>query len=249
MKIKEFFKSNVVLFILAVLISGAGASGITGGARLMAAKKEAVTYEERLDKAVREYESAETVSIVTEDVPRIGSKNAPASFTVFFDYTCNHCMYEINFLEKLIKKYPDAVAVNFKFLPLNGVCGTLDKGRDDKWAEGCVSAAAAYAANMQNRFMEYSNRLFDSYHNKNQKLTQSVVRDLAKKAKLDMSAFEKDFTSESAVKFIKREYDESEKLNINSTPTVYLNGKLLTKGLRKNDIMEGLVQYCVKRGE
>ena len=45
----------------------------------------------------------------------------------------------------------------------------------------------------------------------------------------------------------KKEYNESEKLGIGSTSTIYLNGKLLNAGQRRCDMIEGLVKYIIKR--
>jgi len=248
MGMKLYFKKEIVKFIIIAAAVGVSAIGIGSGARLMAEKKESVSYDERIDRAVREYETAEIIYISKENIPVIGNRNAPAQFTVFFDYTCSHCMEEIALLEKLIKKYSDLISVSFKFLPLNGVCEIIENGRDDEAAEGCIAATAAYSAHLQKRFIEYSNLLFESYHNKDMKLTRANVRELAKKNKLNMKDFERDFTSDKTKLFIKGEYDESEKLKIESTPTVYLNGKLLSRTSMKADIIEGLVQYCKKRG-
>ena len=80
-------------------------------------------------------------------------------------------------------------------------------------------------------------------------LNQNNVRELAKKAKLNMTDFDLCFPSKETKDFIKGEYNESEKLGIGSAPTVYLNGRLLTASLRRNDIIEGLVKYCIEKGK
>jgi protein-disulfide isomerase/uncharacterized membrane protein len=249
MNLKVYFKKETVYILFAALILGISATGIGTGAKLMAEKKNSSTYAERLKNAIRQYETTGSLQIYTTNTPFMGYGNAPAHFTVFFDYTCPHCKDEISFLEKLMKKYPKGIAITFKFLPLNGDCGSIEKGRDDPSAEACIAAAAAYCANKQNRFMELTKLLFDSYFEKNMTLNQNNVRELVKKAKLNMTDFDLCFSSKETKDFIKGEYNESEKLGIGSAPTVYLNGKLLTAGLRRNDIIEGLVKYCIEKGK
>jgi len=249
MNLKVYFKKEFIYILFAVLILGISTLGIGTGAKVMAQKKDSSTYTERLKNAIKQYETRGSLQINTSNTPFMGYSNAPAHFTVFFDYTCPHCRDEIFFLEKLVKKYPKGVAITFKFMPLNGDCGSIEKGRDDPSAEACIAAAAAYCANKQNRFMELTKLLFNSYHDKNMALSQNNVFELAKKAKLNMVNFDLCFSSEETKDFIKGEYNESEKLGIGSAPTVYLNGRLLTASLRRNDIIEGLVKYCIEKGK
>jgi len=249
MNLKVYFKKESIYILFAVLILGISTLSIGTGAKLMAQKKDSSTYTERLKNAIKQYETRGSLQINTSNTPFMGYSNAPAHFTVFFDYTCPHCRDEIFFLEKLVKKYPKGVAITFKFMPLNGDCGSIEKGRDDPSAEACIAAAAAYCANKQNRFMELTKLLFNSYHDKNMALSQNNVFELAKKAKLNMVNFDLCFSSEETKDFIKGEYNESEKLGIGSAPTVYLNGRLLTASLRRNDIIEGLVKYCIEKGK
>lgn len=249
MNIKAYCKKESLYIILTALILGVIALGIGTGAKLMAQKKDTSTYAERLKNAIKQYENMGSLQINTANTPFIGYSNAPAHFTVFFDYTCPHCKEEISFLEKLVKKYPKGAAITFKFLPLNGDCGNIEKGRDNPSAEACIAAAAAYCANKQNRFMELTKLFFDSYFEKNMQLNQNNVRKLAKKEKLNMTDFDLCFPSKETKDYIKGEYNESEKLGIGSAPTVYLNGRLLTASLRRNDIIEGLVKYCIEKGK
>lgn len=111
-----------------------------------------------------------------------------------------------------------------------------------------VIMVAAYSAERQNQFIKYSKLLFDSYHNKDALFSINIVKKLASTDTLDIKAFENDFNSDIIKQFIKKEYDESEKLGIVSTPTIYLNNRLLNAGQRRCNMIEGLVKYIEKRG-
>ena len=247
MRVKEYLVKNAVHFVIIALAICAVGLGIGAGARLMAEKKESVTYKDRLDRAVRQYETAQAVAIDTAGVPVVGKTNAPAHFTVFFDFTCGHCGDEILILDRLMKKYPGAVAVSFQFLPLAGDCGSLDRGRNNPSAGACIASVAALCAHGQNRFLDYEKSLFDHYHRKGRAFTSETVHNLAKSCKMDMAAFDACFSSTATWDFITRQYREAEKLGIGSTPTLYLNGKLLAAPSCRPDILEGLVLYCVRK--
>ncbi|PKL19344.1 MAG: hypothetical protein CVV49_01305 [Spirochaetae bacterium HGW-Spirochaetae-5] len=244
-----YFKKNIYRLLIIIVLSAAAAVGLSTGARIIADKKNGGTPEERLKYAIRLYETAETLNINLEGVPFFGKKTAAAHLIIFFDYTCSHCKKEFELVQKLEKKYPDEISVSYKFFPIDGTCKSFERGRDDPSAGACIAAKAAYSSYSQNRFMEFSGLLFDWYHTKSNQFTVKTVSELAKNFKLNFKSFNTIFLSEKTESFISREYNEAEKLGIESTPTVFLNGRLIPAGSRKADILEGLVKYCIKRGK
>jgi protein-disulfide isomerase len=247
MSMITLIKKQIPVFIIITIILTLAGIGIGSGARVIAQAKEASSYEDRLQQAIRQYESVKETVIHLDKAPVFGNRDAKARFVIFYDFTCVHCMKEFDVLGKMMKKNPNAVSVAFRFFSLNGDCGRLEKGRDDSEAEACIASAAALCGYRQGKFLEYSKILFDNYHNKNIKFTEKTVRDAAKKAGMDPVGFDLCFGSKTAREFVQAEYTETERLDINSTPTVFLNGKRLTAGSRKADILQGLVQYCIKR--
>jgi protein-disulfide isomerase len=233
---------------LIVIILGAGGMGIGAVAKLIANEEKVVSLKDRVKKAIRQYETARVIDIDTKGVPLIGKPGSPARFTVFFDFTCDHCRGEILLLERITRDHPGAVSVYFKYLPLNGDCGSLDKGRDNPSANSCIAAAASYCAYKQGRFMDYAKSLFELYHVKGTSLTSKSVRDLAQSKNMVIESFDACFASPETKDFIARQYREAERLGVASTPTLYLNGKLLTSGSRRPEILDALIRYCLRRG-
>lgn len=238
-----------VYMVLIAIVLGAVGMGIGAGARLVANEAKMVSLQDRLKKAIRQYENAREIDIDTKGVPLIGKPGSPARFSVFFDFTCDHCRDEILLLEQMVREYPDAVSVYFKYLPLNGDCANLDRGRDNPSADACIAAAASYCAYKQDRFMDYAKSLFELYHVKGNPFNVKSVRHLAKSKRFDMAAFDRCFDSPETGNVITRQYREAERLGVASTPTLYLNGKLLTAGSRKPEIMKGLIRYCIQKNK
>jgi protein-disulfide isomerase/uncharacterized membrane protein len=249
LNIITFIRKYILTFALTAIMLAAAGIGIGSSARVIAQSKEASTYEDRLQKAIRQYEAAKITDISLNEAPVFGNTDSRAKFVIFFDFTCIHCMKEFLILEKMMKTYPGDMSLAYKFFTLNGDCGRLEKGRDDSEAEACIASAAAFCGHSQGKFIEYAKILFDNYHNKDIKFNEKTVRDAAKTAGLDLAGFDLCFGSKKSREFVKLEYSETERLDIGSTPTVYLNGKKLAAGSRKADILEGLLKYCIERSK
>jgi len=243
---QHIMKYGLYMVFIAIVLGTAGI-GIGAGAKLIANETKAVSPQDRMKKAIRQYETAETIDVATTGVPVVGKTGSPASFSVFFDFTCDHCRGEILLLERIMRDHPGAVSIYFKYLPLNGDCGSLDKGRDNPSANSCIAAAASYCAYKQGRFMDYAKSLFELYHVKGTSLTSKSVRDLAQSKNMGMASFDACFASPETKDFIARQYREAERLGVASTPTLYLNGKLLTSGSRRPEILDALIRYCLRR--
>jgi hypothetical protein len=64
--------------------------------------------------------------------------------------------------------------------------------------------------------------LFDNQ----ERISPAVIDELAKGMGLDMAKFQKDAESESVADAVSRDRKQGERLDIQSTPTLYINGRL-----------------------
>lgn len=115
-------------------------------------------------------------------------------------------------------QYPNGVKVYIKNFPLN------------IHAYAKKAALAALAADKQGKFWEFHDELFKN----NRSLNDEKILDIAKGLGLDMEAFERDRNSASIKNLINRDVMEAQKIGIRSTPTVFINGKLLNRRNFKN---------------
>jgi protein-disulfide isomerase len=247
MKMKDYLNKQIVLFALIALVLANAGMGISAGANVMGQAKEASSYQGRLNMAIRQYETVKETAISLTEAPVIGKSNVQAQFIIFFDFTCVHCRTEFLLLEKLIKKYPDAVSVSFKFFPLEGNCGNPGKEPDEDEAKACIAMAAARCGHHQGKFVEYAKTLFDYYHIKEIKFSKKIVREAAISNRLNMLEFDRCLVSGDEWRLVNMDSLEGEKLGIKSTPTIFLNWKLLTAESRKADMLEGLANYCIEK--
>jgi len=115
-------------------------------------------------------------------------------------------------------QYSNEVNLYFKNFPLN----------IHKYAK--KAAVAALAANKQDKFVAFHNKMFENYR----KLNDEKILEIAKELGLDMRAFEKDRNSASLGNLVNRDMMEGRRIGIRSTPTVFINGKLLKRRNLKN---------------
>ena len=114
-------------------------------------------------------------------------------------------------LGQVLEKYPQDVKLVFKNFPL----------RNHKFA--LPAAMAAHAAGKQGKFWEFHDVLFKNYN----RLNVQKVQEIAQQLKLDPVQFKKDQKDPQIRALISRDLADAAKADVNSTPTVFINGRLL----------------------
>jgi protein-disulfide isomerase len=147
--------------------------------------------------------------IALEDSPSKGNPNAPVLLVEFADFQCPACRAARPIVEETMKKHEGQTRLVFKHFPL----------AIHPYAE--KAARGARAAQAQGKFWEMYAALFDNQ----ERLSPPVVDELAKGLGLDMAKFSKDMDSESMADAVARDRKQGERLDIQSTPTLYINGR------------------------
>lgn len=151
-----------------------------------------------------------------------GDINAPVKIVEFTDFQCSACggMYPV--LEEVLKSYGNRVYFEVRNFPLSSI------------HENAFEAAqAAAAANAQGKFWPYIDLLF-----KNQKsLDTESLKKFATQVGLDRARFDADLASGKFAPDVRRDIEEGEMYGIEYTPTIFINGVMLTtlspEGLRE----------------
>jgi protein-disulfide isomerase len=147
-----------------------------------------------------------------------GANNAPVVLEEFADLACPQCARVTPILHEVRSSYGDKVKLIFRQFPLEI---PAHKNAYD-------AARAAEAAGMQGKFWEMENILF-----KNQTLWQPAAdprplfEDYAKQIGLNVEQLKTDMVGMPATMRVDADKKRGKALNVASTPSVYLNGKLL----------------------
>jgi protein-disulfide isomerase len=149
------------------------------------------------------------VLIPTDGAPVTGPANARITLVEFSDFQCPYCAKAVGRIDAVLKAYPTQVRLIFKQFPLSN------------HPQASISAAAAVAAHQQGKFWEMHNALFAN----REKLSRKTILELAANLKLDMKRFTTDLDSPQIKEVVKRDAADGDKADVDSTPTVFINGQ------------------------
>jgi protein-disulfide isomerase len=151
------------------------------------------------------------LKIAIDDQPWTGAADAPVTIIEFTDYECPSCGRTAPVLEEVVKEYADKVKLVVRDFPL------------DQHAHAFKAALAAEAAREQGKYWQYTSLLF-----KNQKaLEVENLKDYATQIGLDRARFDQALDSEKYADNVKRDLRDGGLVGVDSTPTVFINGKRL----------------------
>lgn len=164
----------------------------------------------QIEAAYRGRFSADAIkNIDLDDSPAKGPAGAPVLLVEFADFECPACGAARPLLDALYKRYEGQLRFVFKNFPL-----TIHQYADK-------AARAGVAAHKQHKFWEMHAILFDNQ----QHLEQSNVEQLAQSIGLDMPHFLQDRDSEAVADIVSRDRKQGERLEIASTPSIFINGR------------------------
>jgi protein-disulfide isomerase len=154
---------------------------------------------------------APVYKIAIDDQPMRGNPNATTTFVMFTDYQCPSCAEEHPILERLIAEFGDRVKFVVRDYPLN------------QHAEAETAAAAAEAARAQGKYWDYVALLY-----RNQSALQvDKLKEYASQLKLDRAKFDLALASEATKEKVVRDMRDGDKVGVNGTPTIFVNGKMV----------------------
>lgn len=163
-------------------------------------------------------------NISTAGAPSRGNAAAPVTVVMFSDFQCPACSATHPVLQKVMAEYGDKIHFVVRDFPLTTLHPNAFR-----------AALAAYAANAQGKFFEYTDLLY-----KNQSaLDDASLSKYAASLGLNVKRFELDLSSENAAAAVKRDMADGEAYGITGTPTIFING-IATRHLSANGFREAI---------
>lgn len=143
--------------------------------------------------------------------PVKGSANAAVTIVEFMDFQCPACAETHAVLNRLVGEYQGKVKLALLDYPLT------------QHAEAFKAAEAAEAAREQGKFWEYADIL---YRNQSA-LGVPKLKDYAAALGLDRQKFDKALDEGLYAEKIQNDLLEGSKTGVNSTPTIFVNGRMV----------------------
>jgi protein-disulfide isomerase len=141
--------------------------------------------------------------------PTKGPADAPVTLTLFTDFECSYCARLAPVLDQVHLQYPKNVRIVFKNFPL----------RMHRFA--VPAALAALAAQDQEQFWPFHDRLFKNYNQLNAQKVEAIRQEL----NLDAERFKAKMKDPALQGFVRRDLAEGNAAGVGGTPTVFINGK------------------------
>ncbi len=148
------------------------------------------------------------VNVASHDPVR-GPATAPITIVEYSDYECPYCGRVTPTLEKLRAAYPETVRLVFKDFPL------------PNHAKAPKASEAAHCASEQGKYWEMHDRLFANQ----QALEVPELKQHAVALGLQAATFDQCLDSGKHAGIVAADLDEGRKLGIESTPTLFVNGR------------------------
>ena len=181
------------------------------------------------------YVAQPMTEVHAEARPSLGSPDAKVTIVEFSDFECGHCAAFHQSLEEVLHRGTEKVRVVFRHFPLDSACNPKIPSR--LHPQACLAAIAAECAFDQGRFWEYHDLLFDNQ----QQLGREFLIGYASRLGLDTTRFATCLSSDAARERVQRDAEDGAQLGIDSTPTLFINGRTVKGALEPARLVDALV--------
>ena len=154
--------------------------------------------------------------IRTTDAPALGDPKAPVTIVEYSDFQCPVCRSLHDTLRSILPNYPGKLRVIFKDFPLEQL---------HPWARTAAIAGRCAYQQKPEAFWKMYDLIYDNQEIISAENAWAKMADYATQAGLDAGSFKSCMASPDAAAEVNASHANGQKLEINSTPTVFVNGR------------------------
>lgn len=166
------------------------------------------------------------------DSPTLGAANAKVDFVIFSDFECPYCAKGAEIVNEIKKRYGKKVKFVFKNFPLPF----------HKNAKGAAMAALCVNEQKGKAFWKFHDELFENQS----KLDLDSLKKMAGDYGLDQKKFNECLDSNKYSMAIENDLKQGKDLGIRSTPTFFINGKMIS-GAQDVEVFSDLIDQEIKK--
>jgi protein-disulfide isomerase len=162
----------------------------------------------------RNQKPPEKVQLILDNSWKTGAENGTTTLLEFGDFQCPSCQIYESVVKQLLANNKQQLTFVFRHFPLPQHSNAKD------------AAYAAEAAGTMGKFWEMYEKLYEQ-QTEWSGLTDAPAKfaEYAESMGLDKAKFLEEMKSEAVIKKVQQDLDDALNLQINSTPTFYLNGE------------------------
>lgn len=147
----------------------------------------------------------------------VGQESAPVTIVEFSDFQCPACKATEPIIQSAVAQYPDSVRLVYRYFPLEQL---------HQYAR--IAAQAAQVAQLEGKFSEYSQLLYDRQDTwstlDSADQVKTTLSDYAAELGIDSASFLERMESEEVARAVQRDINLGNQLKISATPTIFVNG-------------------------
>ena len=166
--------------------------------------------------------------------PTLGRADAPVTLTIFSDFQCPYCGQFFPVLKQLERSFGDTLQVIYRQFPLPNLHPNAQK-----------AAEASLCANEQGKFWEMHDLMFQEQD----RLSVKELKEKAGRLGMDQGKFDACLDNGRYVEQIQEDQKEGNRVGVNGTPAVFINGVPLPGGAVSLDVASKAIRKAVEQAE
>lgn len=168
----------------------------------------------------------------------LGAEDGDVVIELYSDYVCPICYIENIMLHEAVKDFSNIKIIHHN-LPFDKECNPYIS--INMHPNACFMAKGAIAAGKQGNYWEMSSLLYE-----NQPTNINAMLKLAEQLGFNKDKFVKDLEADTTSKEIEKELFQANKLEIDSTPTIYINGDKIVGVKPYYELKDLLIKHGAK---
>ncbi len=162
---------------------------------------------------------ADLDKLKTDLQPNFGTPGAPVVLVLFSDFQCPYCKEEAKMLRgNILSAYPKQVRLYFKDLPLEQI---------HPWAKAAAMAGRCVFKQNPSVFWDYHDWIYEHQGEITKENFREKALEFAKGKEIDALQFGRCMDTRSTEAEVDKSVGEARELKVNSTPTLFVNGRKL----------------------
>jgi protein-disulfide isomerase len=169
----------------------------------------------------------------TDLQPSFGEAGAPVVLVAFADFECPYCKEEASILRNnVLKAFPGKVRIYFKDFPLENI---------HPWAKPAAIAGKCVFRQNAESFWKFHDWIYDNQQQVKPDTLNAMVLDWAGKNGVDALQLGRCMDSKATESEVAKSQAEGRDLGIAGTPTLFLNGRMLTDSMTQWQVLQQLI--------
>jgi protein-disulfide isomerase len=171
--------------------------------------------------------------------PSRGPASAPLQLVEFSDYQCPHCKEAQPTVDRLLKDYPQAHFVS-QIFPLRNIHSEAEKAAE---TGVCVAKVGGNDA-----FFKYTDAVYANQAQLTPEGSAGALASAVKTAGVDDAKVKACMAEPSTKTTVDASLQLGQEVGVNSTPSLFVNGRMLPLAGIPYDQLKGIIDYDLKQG-